>query len=88
MFFKAAAQEEVREVFNRCLHAVLMDSEDRMIKGQPNKVIDEINKRNDLYLEAIQTPHHMGPAWDVGKVFAKLCGDDRDPRIVDAGAVF
>ncbi|HUI43011.1 MAG TPA: hypothetical protein VL523_13690 [Terriglobia bacterium] len=86
-FFTATAQQEVRRVFNRCLHAMLMDSGDEKVKSQPDTVIDEMHRRCQLYLEAVQTPHHLGPAWSVGNVFAKLCGHERDPKVVGAGFV-
>ncbi len=46
-----------------------------------------MNKSSELYLEAIQAPHHLGPAWNVGNVFARLCGHERDPRVVWPGSI-
>lgn len=81
-FFRPAVRQEVRDVFNRRLHAMLMDSEDERVRSQPDKVVDGMNERYHQYLEAIQSPHHLGPAWNVGNVFAALCGRERDLRVV------
>jgi hypothetical protein len=86
-FFRPAVQQEVRDAFNRRLHAMLMDSEDKKVKSQPNKVIDEMNKRCQQYLEAIQAPHHLGPARNVGNVFASLCGRERDLDVIGVGLI-
>jgi hypothetical protein len=85
-FLTPAVQQEARMAFSRGLHAILMDSEDKEIMGDPNKMIDGINERYCQYLEAIQAPHHRGPAWNVGNVFATLCGEARNLRVVMAAA--
>ncbi|MGB9104146.1 MAG: hypothetical protein WCC59_05255 [Terriglobales bacterium] len=86
-FFSTAAQHDIREAFNRGLHRMLLGSGNERIKAQPNVAIDEMNKRYNLYLEAIHTPHQLGPAWNVGKVFAGLCGRDLDVSVVMVGSV-
>lgn len=86
-FFSAGVQEQIREAFGRRLHAVLLSAGEKRIKAQPNKLIDEMNKRYHSYVEAIQTPHQLGAPWNVGKVFARLCGHDRDVSVVMAGSV-
>jgi hypothetical protein len=85
-FFSAAVQKRIREAFGRRLHAILLSSGGKRIKSQPNKVIDEMNNRYNSYLEAIQTPHRLGPPWNVGKVFAGLCGHEGDVWIVGVGS--
>jgi hypothetical protein len=80
-FFNAAAQQEIRDTFNRALYRILLQPGDERINAKPNVVIDEMNTRCNLYLEAINAPHHLGPSWNVGNVFSKLCGHERDPRV-------
>jgi hypothetical protein len=48
----------------------------------------ELESDLNRYKEAAETPHHKGPAWQVGKVFAELCGGDSlDIRLVGAGSM-
>jgi hypothetical protein len=86
-FFNADVREQTRDAFGRRLHAILLSSGEKRIRTEPNKVIDEMNKRYDLYMEAIQTPHHLGPPWNVGKVFARLCGRELDADVVMVGSI-
>ena len=72
-FLRANVQEEARQAFNHKLQAALTNSGDARLMSQPNKAIDEFNKRYGAYMRAIETPHHLGLPWNVGKVFAKLC---------------
>jgi hypothetical protein len=40
-------------------------------------------------MSAIETPHHSGPPWSVGKAFAKLCRPEHemDIDVIMAGAI-
>jgi hypothetical protein len=38
------------------------------------------------YEEAFNTPHHRGPAFQVGKAFAKFCGYDMSAIVMMAGS--
>jgi hypothetical protein len=36
------------------------------------------HRRLLVYGQAVNTPHRNGPAWNVGKEFARLCGKEKD----------
>jgi hypothetical protein len=86
-FFVKPAQEPLRDAFDRCIHKMLHSSGDKRIQKNPNAFIDGMNQRYNQYIEAIETPHELGPGWNVGSVFAKVCGQEKDTQVVWAGLV-
>ena len=47
----------------------------------------ELARRRDVYGKALQEPHSLGPAWQIGKAFAQLCQADWDPRVITFGSL-
>jgi hypothetical protein len=86
-FFIKPAQEQLRDASSRCIHKILRSSGDKRIQKNPNAFIDGMNQRYNQYIEAIETPHELGPGWNVGSVFAKVCGQEKDIQVVWAGLV-
>jgi len=86
-FFIKPAQEQLRDAFDRWIHKMLRGSGDKRIQKNPNAFIDGMNQRYNQYIEAIETPDARGPAWNVGKVFAKFCGQEKDLQVVLAGSI-
>jgi len=77
-FFREAYQPHVHRALDRFLLPALLDCGDERIKGQPEKAMDEFNRRYPLYLEAIPIPNDLGPSANAGDVFAKLVGRESD----------
>jgi len=75
-FFREAYQPAVHQALDRFLLPALLDCGDERIKGQPEKAMDEFNRRYPLYLEAIPLPNDLGAAANAGDVFAKLLGNE------------
>jgi hypothetical protein len=48
---------------------------------------EAIKTRTVAYTKAALTPHHIGPAWTVGCLFAELCGKKEDLRFVVVGGM-
>jgi hypothetical protein len=86
-FFRAADQPKVRRTLARLLPRMLMECGDERIKGQPEKAMEEFNRRYPLYQEALSIPSDLGPFWNAGTVFAGLCGHESDKRVAMAGWV-
>ncbi|MGO9274693.1 MAG: hypothetical protein ACLQOO_31435 [Terriglobia bacterium] len=86
-FFRAADQAKVRRTLARLLPPMVMDCGDPRIKGQPEKAMEELNRRYPLYLEALSTPNDLGPSRNAGTVFARLCGHESDKLVAMAGWV-
>ena len=81
-------QEEAREAFSQALHSILTSSANERIRSDPNRAIAELNERCNLYLTAIETSHPSGPGWNVGKVFAELCGvSEPDVQVIGVGSI-
>jgi len=86
-FFRAADQPKVRRSLARLLPPMVMDCGDERIKGQPEKAMEELNRRYPLYLEALSTPNELGSSLNTGAVFARLCGHESDKMVAMAGWV-
>ena len=77
-FFRPTFQAEIQSALDRLLPAALADCGDERIKGQPEKAMEEFNRRLPLYLEALPLPNALGAAGNAGAVFAKLVGRESD----------
>jgi len=86
-FFIKPAQEQLRDASSRCIHNMLRSSGDKRIQKNPDAFIDGMNQRYKQYIEALETPHARGPGWNVGSVFANVCGQEKDMQVVWVGLV-
>jgi len=86
-FFREAYQSEVSRALDRFLPPALMDCGDERIQGHPEKAMKELNRRYQLYREAIPIPNDLGPSANAGTVFAKLMGHESDKKVALVGSV-
>jgi hypothetical protein len=86
-FFREAYQPDVHRALDRFLLPALLDCGDSRIKGQPEKAMDEFNRRYPLYREAIPIPNDLGPSANVGAVFARLMGHESDKKVALVGSL-
>jgi hypothetical protein len=86
-FFKPAVQAEMREAWGRVFHALILKLMGEESEADLNAFIDEVNRRHTQYIEAFTAPV---PGWkrmfDVGQVFSKLCGEDKNVTLCAFGA--
>jgi len=85
-FFRDAYQSDVHRALDRLLLPALLDCGDDRIKGQPEKAMDEFNRRYPQYLEAIPLPNDLGPAANAGRVFARLMGQESNEMVALVGS--
>ncbi len=86
IFFREAYQPDVEGAFDRFLLPALLECGDSRIKGQPEKAMDEFNRRYPLYHESIPIPNDLGAAANAGDVFAKLVGHESDKMAALVGS--
>jgi len=77
-FFRPTFQAEIQSALDRLLPAALADCGDDRMKSQPEKAMQEFNRRFPMYVEALPLPNPLGAAGNAGKVFAKLVGRESD----------
>ncbi len=60
---------------------------EKTVKEYPEDtpLLEELKKRVALYTQAASVPHHHGPGWTIGCVFAEVCGGKEDLRLVTMG---
>lgn len=49
--------------------------------------LEALKIRFDSYLEAVNTTHHLGPSWNIGKEFSVFCGYDLDLNMTTTGSI-
>jgi len=74
-------KQRFREIFIQIVHKLLKEANDPRLRLNPDLAIDEINRRLVLYMNAVSVPHHLGPPWNVGKVFCQLCTGKEEPGL-------
>lgn len=58
------------------------------LKNSKGDMLGELEDRLQIYQEAFNTPHHLGPPWMIGKAFSRLSGHNEfDAGVVARGSV-
>ncbi|MGO9274690.1 MAG: hypothetical protein ACLQOO_31420 [Terriglobia bacterium] len=86
IFFREAYQAGVEKALDQFLLPALLECGDSRINGQPEKAMDEFDRRYPLYSEAIPIPNDLGAAANVGEVFAKLLGQESNDMAALVGS--
>ena len=74
---RSQEKQEALDAFYNQL-AMLTRKIDGMKAGEGTSFFSTFQQRISIYAKAVNTPHRNGPAWNVGKEFAHLCGREKD----------
>lgn len=82
-------KQRAREVHIGIVHKYLKEATDPRLRAASNAAIDMMNRRLVLYWDAMSVPHHLGPPWNIGKVFCELCigNPTGDPDVIMVGSI-